>query len=78
MRYLVVDAAPIIRGAQLHALGAEKLVTVPEVLREVRDYAARARLAAMPVEIEVKEPSEEAMKAGALLLMASGQPETMS
>ena len=40
MKYLVVDSGPVIRGARLERFGAEQLVTVPEVLREVRDPAA--------------------------------------
>lgn len=63
MRFLVVDAGPIIRGARIEAMGAERLVTIPEVLAELRDEQTRARLAALPFELEVREPSDEAVSA---------------
>ena len=63
MRFLVVDSGPIIRGARIEQMGAERLVTIPEVLSEIRDEQARARLAALPCELEVREPSEEALLA---------------
>ena len=32
MKYLVVDSGPLIKGARLERMGAERFVTVPEVL----------------------------------------------
>jgi rRNA maturation endonuclease Nob1 len=63
MKFLVVDSGPIIRGARIEAMGAERLVTIPEVLVELRDEQTRARLAALPFELEVREPSDEAVAA---------------
>lgn len=65
MKYAVVDSGPIIRGARLDRLGAENLVTIPEVLSEIRDKHARQMLETMPAELNVREPSSEAVKAGA-------------
>jgi rRNA maturation endonuclease Nob1 len=44
---------------------AERLVTVQEVINEVRDKQSRAFLASLPFGIDVQEPSEESLKAGA-------------
>ena len=62
MKYAVVDSGPIIRGVRLERLGAEALVTIPEVLAEIRDKHARASLAQMPSELETREPSDEAIR----------------
>mmetsp|Transcript_18907 Transcript_18907/g.48335 ORF Transcript_18907/g.48335 Transcript_18907/m.48335 type:complete len:482 (-) Transcript_18907:321-1766(-) len=63
MKYAVVDSGPIIKGVRLETVGAERLITVPEVLLEIRDRHARDRLAAMPFELETREPSSEATEA---------------
>lgn len=43
---------------------ADKCVTTPEVLREVRDKQSRAALEALPFTIETHEPGPDAVKAG--------------
>lgn len=81
----VVDTNAIIAGIQLHTL-AEQLITVPEVLAELRDARSRQALDALPCSLHVREPSEESLRAGtvcaytrrgvciaALLLQALGQ-----
>lgn len=65
MKYLVVDSGPIIKGTKVESLGAETIVTVPEVLKEIRDRQARHVLETLPVEILTKEPSDEAIARGA-------------
>ena len=62
----VIDANAIISGNGLLALlqNTDRVVTVPEVLREVRDKQSRAWLAALPFAIETLEPGEESLKAG--------------
>ncbi len=64
----VIDANAIISGTGLLNLMAstEKVVTIPEVLREVRDQQSRAALAALPFTIHTQEPTEESVKAGTL------------
>ena len=61
----VVDTNAIIAGVQLHRL-AEQLVTVPEVLAELRDAKSRQALDALPCRLHTREPSEESLAAGAL------------
>ena len=64
----VIDANAIINGNGLLNLmrSAEKIVTIPEVFREVRDKQSRAALEALPFKINTQEPSEESIKAGKL------------
>ena len=61
MKYLVVDSGPLIKGVRLERFGAERYVTVPEVLGELRDSQARALLESLPFDLELREPSDEAM-----------------
>ena len=63
LAFAVIDSGPLIRGLRLETLHAERLVTVPEVLREIRDQRTRHMLDSLPVELETKEPSSEAMEA---------------
>lgn len=62
----VIDANAIISGDGLMNLMrfAERVVTIPEVLKEVRDKQSRSILAALPFKIETQEPSDESLKAG--------------
>ena len=63
---LVVDTAALLQlDLRLDRL-ADKLYSVPEVLAEVRSRQARDRLAAMPYEIELREPTDAAVRFGAL------------
>lgn len=66
-RVAVVDANAIISGEGLLALmrSNDRVVTVPEVLREVRDKQSRQTLQNLPYTIQTQEPAEESMKAGA-------------
>ena len=59
----VVDANAIISGADLQGVAA-RLVTVPEVLREVKDEQSRRRLALLPTALQSQEPSDESLRAG--------------
>ncbi|KND04395.1 rRNA-binding endoribonuclease [Spizellomyces punctatus DAOM BR117] len=59
---LVVDAAPLIKGTPLGHL-AEGFITIPEVLKEIRDRQARQALAQLHFDLETRVPSEEAMAA---------------
>ena len=63
LTYAVVDSGPLIKGLRLETLNADKLVTVPEVLKELRDRSTRQMLENLPVELETREPSSEAMDA---------------
>jgi RNA-binding protein NOB1 len=60
---LVLDANAFIRGHGLDLFHKSKrLVTVQEVLEEVRDAKAQALLASLPFELEVLSPSADAIK----------------
>ena len=63
LAYAVVDSGPLIKGVRLETLNADALVTVPEVLLEIRDRQARQMLATLPVELTTREPSGEALAA---------------
>lgn len=60
----VIDANAIMSGVPLGSL-ADRLVTIPEVLEEIRDVKTRERLAALHVVLETLEPTDEAVAAGA-------------
>jgi rRNA maturation endonuclease Nob1 len=64
MKFLVVDSGPLIKGVRLERIEAEHYVTVPEVLLEIRDRQARQLISTLPVELETREPSDEAVAAG--------------
>ena len=59
---VVVDANAIVKGIRLERL-AEEAVTIPEVLREIKDKQARHTLATLPFELLVRDPDEESIKA---------------
>jgi RNA-binding protein NOB1 len=60
----VVDANAVIAGGSALSTTAGRLVTVPEVLEEVRDAAARRRLGLLHVPVETVEPPPEFVKKG--------------
>ncbi|CAI5513306.1 unnamed protein product [Closterium sp. Naga37s-1] len=70
VQVLVVDANVLISGgsgASLQKFASEaEIVTVREVLAEVRDRTARQQLSVLPFDIKCREPSEEAIKEGTL------------
>jgi RNA-binding protein NOB1 len=65
-RVAVIDANAIIQGVGLLDLlrVADRVVTIPEVLREVRDKQSRSLLESLPFNIEIQEPSDDSVKAG--------------
>eukprot|EP00897_Mesotaenium_endlicherianum_P001720 jgi/Mesen1/1576/ME000134S00696 len=75
---LVVDANAIIRGIRLDAFGANELVTIGDVMNEVRDKEARRLLAQLPYDLKIREPSEEALKAVMKFARATGDLHTLS
>eukprot|EP00891_Asterochloris_glomerata_P006590 jgi/Astpho2/6590/e_gw1.00101.152.1_t len=54
----VVDANAIIAGVQLHTLG-ERLMTIPEVMGEIRDVRSRQAVAFAAVPLVQQDPAEE-------------------
>jgi rRNA maturation endonuclease Nob1 len=66
----VIDTNAILSSVALGSL-ANRLVTIPEVLEEVRDVKARERLAALHVALETLEPTNEAVAAGERVAVAT-------
>ncbi|XP_037452013.1 RNA-binding protein NOB1-like [Triticum dicoccoides] len=74
----VVDANAVISGGAALASTAGRLVTVPEVLEEVRDAAARRRLALLPTPVETVEPAPEFVKKVVKFARETGDLQTLS
>lgn len=60
---LVLDTGALINCVNLHSYQSE-LWSVEEVLREVRDKKAREMLLSLPVPIQTREPTPEAVRRG--------------
>ncbi|XP_070617814.1 RNA-binding protein NOB1 [Erythrolamprus reginae] len=58
VEHLVADASAFLRGAPLQELG-RRVYTTREVLAEIRDRAARRRVAALPFQLLLREPLPE-------------------
>ncbi|TVU33672.1 hypothetical protein EJB05_25504 [Eragrostis curvula] len=74
----VVDANAVISGGGALSTTAGRLVTVPEVLEEVRDAAARRRLALLPTPVETVEPAPEFVKKVTKFARETGDLQTLS
>jgi RNA-binding protein NOB1 len=60
--YLVVDSGGFITGAPLWELG-QHVITLNEVINEIRDKATRLKLQTLPFDLEIRKPSTNALKA---------------
>lgn len=60
----VVDANAIIQGGDKLNHSADRFVTVPEVLAEIRDRNSRHSLNLLPFTIDTTEPSPDSLKKG--------------
>ncbi|KAG6579499.1 RNA-binding NOB1-like protein, partial [Cucurbita argyrosperma subsp. sororia] len=74
----VVDANAIIQGGEKLSTCADKFVSVPEVLDEVRDPVSRHRLAFVPFSLESMDPSPEALNKVIKFARATGDLQTLS
>ncbi|KAL5200478.1 hypothetical protein ABZP36_021681 [Zizania latifolia] len=74
----VVDANAVISGAAALSSSAGRLVTVPEVLEEVRDASARRRLALLAAPIETVDPAPEFVKKVVKFSRETGDLQTLS
>ncbi|KAF8087633.1 hypothetical protein N665_0573s0006 [Sinapis alba] len=74
----VVDANAVINGSQSLTNFADKFVTVPEVLSEIRDPDSRRRLEFIPFTIETMEPSPESLSKVIKFAKATGDVQTLS
>lgn len=79
LEYLVLDANAIIHG---HGADFQKkakhIVTIPEVLDEIKDEHARELLGRLPYTIELREPSVESCRAVAQFALKSGDYNALS
>lgn len=69
VEYLVLDANAIIHGfgTNFHTK-AKHIVTIPEVIDEIKDEHARELLGRLPYTIELREPSVDACRTGIFTL----------
>jgi len=75
---LVVDTAGFIRDCPLHQLG-RTLVTLHDVMGEIRDRATRKRLdGVLPYSLTFREPSQEALRAVTDFAKKTGDYRTLS
>ncbi|KAL9255835.1 RNA-binding NOB1-like protein [Drosera capensis] len=74
----VVDANAIIQGGERLYSIADRFVSVPEVINEVRDPVARHRLACLPFEVETMEPYPDAVKKVISFARETGDLQTLA
>ncbi|CAN6929538.1 unnamed protein product, partial [Brassica oleracea] len=74
----IVDANAVTDGRQSLTDFADKFVTVPEVLSEIRDSDSRRRLDIIPFTIETMEPSPESLSKVIKFAKATGDLHTLS
>jgi len=60
---LVADSSAFIKGASLEAWSGN-VVTVREVVSEIKDVNTRQRLQVLPYDLSFREPSQEALHHG--------------
>ncbi|KAG2501826.1 hypothetical protein HYH03_000325 [Edaphochlamys debaryana] len=76
-RVAVVDTNAIISGLRLEAI-ADRFCTIPEVLAEVRDKQSRQFLSTLPFGLDVRDPSEESLKAVQRFARETGDIHSLS
>ena len=66
LKALVIDSGALIKGGGGGEFerSARKVYTVQEVVAEIKDAVTRQRLQVLPYELEVREPSHEAINHG--------------
>ena len=60
---LVVDAGPLIKGASLESW-SKNVVTIREVVAEIRDANTLQRLQVLPYDLSFREPSQQSLQFG--------------
>jgi len=66
MKALVIDSGALIKGGGGGEFerSADKVYTVKEVVAEIKDSTTRQRLQVLPYQLELREPSQEAIHHG--------------
>jgi RNA-binding protein NOB1 len=79
LEHLVIDAGAIISGQGFgYFNAAKKFWSVREVIDEIRDSKARHLLSTLPFEIEIRAPSDRAMKGVAEFAKKTGDLAQLS
>ncbi|KAL2342770.1 hypothetical protein Fmac_004055 [Flemingia macrophylla] len=74
----IVDANAVIEsGERLHGL-ADKFVSIPQVMEEIRDPVSRHKLSFLPFTIQTMEPSPESINRVVKFARATGDLQTLS
>ncbi|EPS69113.1 hypothetical protein M569_05652, partial [Genlisea aurea] len=74
----VVDANAIIQGGEGLLHSANRFVSVPEVIAEIRDPGSRFALNLLPFSVETIEPTPESLKKVISFAKATGDLQTLS
>ncbi|GAB2302150.1 hypothetical protein Dimus_036168 [Dionaea muscipula] len=75
---VVLDASAIIQGSEkLHQM-ADRFVSVPEVINEIRDPTSRHRLSILPFTVDAMEPSPDALKRVITFARETGDLQNLS
>ncbi|XP_060069400.1 RNA-binding protein NOB1-like [Ylistrum balloti] len=61
VRNVIADAGAFIRNAPLQSIG-EKIYSLPEVVKEIRDKATLQRLQVLPYQLQFRQPSPESIR----------------
>ena len=63
MTYLIADTAAFIKHTPMHEY-AEHVISIKDVVDEIRDKETKQRLLACPIDIQYREPDTKAIKRG--------------
>ena len=63
MKFLIADTAAFIKNVQMHEY-AHNVMSIRDVIDEIRDKETRQRLLACPIEIEYRDPDVSSIKKG--------------
>ncbi|KAL2547528.1 Nin one binding (NOB1) Zn-ribbon like [Forsythia ovata] len=74
----VVDANAIIQGGERLSLSADRFVSVPEVIAEIRDPASRHSLNFLPFSVDTLEPSPDSLRKVINFARETGDLQTLS
>ena len=66
MKYLIADTAAFIKNVPMHEY-AHNVMSIRDVVDEIRDKETRQRLLACPIEIEYRDPDVNSIKKGTFL-----------
>ena len=76
-KYLVIDTGGFIKNAPLQAYG-QNLVTLREVVNEIRDKDTKQRLRSLPFPLEFMDPDPESIKVVTDFAKKSGDYASLS